>query len=366
METNLKKALSIFGVVCFSITSLFAGSYDQDGNDTEKHHHKAAVPPGTHPGEDGPCCFFTADYTYWVPRQAGLAYVVSNDYTAGGVAEANKIRGQVFYPNFTGRSGFKVGAGAFLNHDGWDLFVQYTWFYNKQQKDKYQGNANFSPDQGFATWWVDDGGTFAADDIFQAKTSWANFFNRVDAQLARSFYAGHYLQLRPFAGLLGAWDEQWFNIGYKLNAADAGFDTWTNNQKWWGIGPYAGFSSAFLFPIGDNSTQWSLFMDMGTSLPWSKYSVDKKLQEGTAGALTTDAFTRNTYWTTDVMMEMALGLRWETWWTEGMNWNFMVQVAWEEQVWFDHGYMHPIGLEGVAGNGNYIMQGLTAKIKVGF
>ncbi len=368
METNLKKALSIFGVVCFSMTSLFAASYDKNDSMDDMDNtsmKKAAVPPGTQPGEDSPCCFVTVDYTYWVARQAGLAYAVSNDYAAGATSAA-ATQGNVFYPNLSGRSGFKVGAGAYLNHDGWDMYAQYTWFYNKQNVGKYGSNANFTAGNGFSTWWIDSPDPLVVDGLYQAKAYWGNFFNRVDVQLARSHYAGHYLQLRPFLGLLGAWDSQWYNIGYKTASTDSLFDTWENTQNWWGVGPYAGLCSAFMFPMGDNQTHWSLFMDMGTSLPWSKWQVNKKLISGATSAALIDAYTRDTFWSVEPMVEMALGLRWETWWTEGMNWNFMLQAAWEEQVWFSHNHMVPIGTEGFAGYGNYTMQGLTLKAKVGF
>lgn len=364
METNLKRALSI-GVVCASMTSLLsAGTYDQKDSDTNSMHHtKAAVPPGTHPGEDGPVAFITADYTYWAARQAGLAYAVSNDYTA--TPSSSPTRGQVFYPNWTARSGFKVGAGAYLNHDMWDLYAQYTWFYNRQQRDNYQGNASFTAGNGMATWWIDDTDVMH-DNLQEANAFWANWFNRVDVQLARAFYAGHYLQLRPFIGLLGAWDEQWFNIRYKDIAGDTLWNTWQNNQQWWGIGPYTGICSAFMFPMGDNSTQWSIFMDLGTSLPWSKSQVDTQLQDNDSSTLLTSAYTRDSFWNCEPMLETALGLRWETWWTEGMNWNFMLQAAWEQQVWFSHNHMTPIGTEAYASFGNYSMQGLTIKAKVGF
>lgn len=365
METNLKKALSMIGVVCFSITSLFAGQYDDEHQDRGHHHAKSAVPPATQPGEDSPTVFVTADYTYWVARQGGLAYAISNDYTAAA-AGVTRTRGSVFYPDWKGRSGFKVGLGAYLNHDGWDMYAQYTWFYNKQQENKYGSNANFTAGQGFSTWWIDDANNFVMDGIDEASTFWANWFNRVDVQLARSHYAGHYLQMRPYMGILGAWDEQWYNIRYKVNAADPRPDTWENNQKWWGVGPWGGVCNAFMFPMGDSQTHWSLFMDMGIALPWSKVQADLNLKDGATAALLSDAYTRNTYWTIEPMLEMALGLRWETWWTEGMNWNFMLQAAWEQQVWFAHNYMQPIGAQGLGGNGNYIMQGLTIKAKVGF
>ncbi len=367
METNLTKALSIFGVVCFSMASLFADSSSNNMNNDSSSNNmnmQCAVPPAAYPGEDAPYCYITADYTYWVARQAGLAYVTSNDYSGIG-GSTSPAQGSVFYPSITGRSGFKVGAGCFLHHDGWDLYAEYTWFWNKQNINSYGANAGFTVNQGASTWWVNDANTGFATDVYQSNSFWANWFNRVDAMIARSFYAGHYLQLRPFLGLLGAWDEQWYNIRYNQSGSTTRWVTWANNQKWWGIGPYAGLCSAFMFPIGDQSTQWSLFMDTGMSLPWQKWQVNKKVTDN-ASTLPTDAWTQDNCWSTEPMVEMALGLRWETWWNEGMNWNFMLQAAWESQVYFSHNHMSPVGYEAVSGQGDYIMQGLTIKAKVGF
>ena len=43
-------------------------------------------------------------------------------------------------------------------------------------------------------------------------SQFTNLFQRVDLTLDRTFYAGNYLAFCPMGGLVGAWEEQNFNI----------------------------------------------------------------------------------------------------------------------------------------------------------
>ncbi len=64
------------------------------------------------------------------------------------------------------------------------------------------------------------------------------------------------------------------------------------------------------------------------------------------------------------MLELALGLRWDTWWSDN-SWHLRLQAGWEEQVWFAHNYMFGMGSP-MKGEGNYSMNGLTIKARANF
>jgi hypothetical protein len=362
METNLKKLVPILGVICCSMTALFAGPYDSPddkNNGNSDNQPKTAVPPGANMnGTDGPMAYISADYTYWTARQSGLAVALTNNYASGSTSP---ISGTVIYPSWYANSGFKVGLGSFLNHDGWDIGAEYTWFWNTNNPI----NTVTLNGTGISTWAAGNVGVPAVSGTLQSVGSnWNNWFQRVDASIGRAFFAGHYLTLRPFAGLLGAWDQQNFNINYTTTIPSTSAANWTNQQSWWGVGPYTGVDTSFHFPQMMDSSQFSLFLDMGAALPWSQYTLTQ--QFNTTDTTTTTAFSYGgVFNTTDAMLEMSLGLRWETVWNDSHSWSFLLSAAWEEQVWFQHNHFIQSG-NADQQSGNYVMQGLTVKARVGF
>ena len=230
METNLKKLIPILGVACFSMASLSA-AYDDGSssssstNNSNNQGKMMAVPPSASPGDTGPNVFLSADYTLWTARQSGLAVALTNFYGAGTVSPD---KGHVHYPEFKLRSGFKVDLGVYLPHDNWDLVGEYTWFYNKTNSFHAP---TFTSGQAVNTWLIDPvNNTPATLSYFASR--WQGWFQRVDVTMGRSFYAGHYLALRPFLGLLGAWDSQDFDINYQFST-DSTLSSVDNDQTWW-------------------------------------------------------------------------------------------------------------------------------------
>jgi Legionella pneumophila major outer membrane protein precursor len=349
METNLKKLLPIVGVVCLSLTQVFA-DYDSTSNVPPT---QMAVPPSPTPGETGPNVFIGADYTLWTARESGLAVATSNYYPSGTtVAE----EGKVFYPKMKLNSGFKVDLGVYLPHDNWDVKAEYTWF-NNNNNDMHE--ADFTSGTALSTFFPK---ASAPVELAAASSSWNNWFNRIDLTMGRSFFAGHYLAIRPFMGLLGAWDNQKLDAEYtELSTLDQ--YNLSNSQKWWGVGAYGGINATFTF-VSDSSNQWSLFLDAGTALPWSKFN-GKQSSYNKTDDLTYYSVHNSSYLVTS-MLETALGIRWETWWADG-SWMFLLQAAWEEQVWFNHNNFVTVGsATSSAGNGAYTMQGLTVKAAIAF
>ncbi len=357
METNLKKLLTILGIATFSASSAFAATYDNDQD--KEGPAKSAVPPAKNQsGEDGPSVMISADYTLWTARQYGLAYAESNFYSP---ATTTPVMGTVFYPRWKLRSGFKVDLGVYLPHDGWDLVAEYTWFYNKNNDFK---SADFLSGQGVS---LRTGST-----LDSAKSRWNNFYNRIDATLARTFYAGHYLTIRPFLGVLGAWDDQKSNTECVtlVQSLPSNTEVEDLDQEWWGFGPYAGVCPSYIFPPADSQNQWSIFLNSGIALALARSENDAKTSTfNTANSSTTDdqpttsLYSRSVYWGVDPMLELAIGLRWETWFET--NWNFMLQAAWEHQIWLEHNKMSANKQDRIP-RGNYSMNGLTIKALIGF
>ncbi|MBS0585795.1 MAG: hypothetical protein JSR76_05800 [Verrucomicrobia bacterium] len=312
---------------------------------------RAAVPPAVYCRDtDSPVMTLDVAYTLWTAREESLAVAVSNWYLVP-VAAAAASQGSVHYPSWKLCSGFKIGAGWFSEHDCWDVKFLYTWFSNKHNGMK---EASFTAGQALPTW-VNDG--FILDS---ASSSWSNWFQRLDAQVGRDFYVGQYIALRPFAGLLGAWDKQWFDIDYVRAASIA--SSWENMQKWWGIGPYGGFNTNFIF-CNSNDTEWSFFLNSGFALTWSHFQTSQQYLNADGLYL---ANYGNNFWQVSPMLEVSLGLRYETDFACWCPNSFLtLEAAWEEQVWFSHNQFMIVS-ESQSLSGNYAMQGFTLKAGLAF
>jgi hypothetical protein len=335
MNTKLKKFLPLFALAsCLSVTSVFA-----DDTNTMTPKAQYSVAPAKNPGGDDALAFFIqAAYTYWVPYQEG------NNIAFSGNA-ANAEPGNVIRPNVTGVSGFKVGIGANTMHDGWMVALNYAWFYNPAtlQYNSLQTEGGYLPTYD----------STEVDTLSPIQSQWKTQFNRIDGQLDRTFYAGHYLTFRPWLGLLGAWETQNLNLVQNANGSTVQTDTVNWEQSWWGIGPYAGTEGAFYF-----TNEWALYITSGASLLLSNHSLTQYELQG--GGLSYNL--KDNFYNVEPMIESMLGLRWDSFWTD---WALCIDLAWDMQTYFSHNgfqnYNNPMGVMG-----NYSMQGLTASVKVSF
>jgi hypothetical protein len=344
MNTNLKRLIPLFALACCTTTAAFA--YDSEDKNHNEHKSMHAVPPPQHPGGPDALSFYIgAAYTYWVPYQEGMNLAVG-----GPVSPATEPQGNVLRPAMSGASGFKVSLGANTHHDGWNAELAYTWFRYSPDMAENTFIAGATYIQTFAPI-----GTLINSLESQFKTQ----FNRVDATLDRSFYAGHYMTFRPWLGLLGAWDTQNLNYNGPLTGGPVGrANKALMKQTWWGIGPYAGGEGTYYF-----TNDWGLYIKSGVALLLSNrtVTVNNSLYQDdvSQGALVNNKSSSDTV---DPMLETGMGLRWDSNWTD---WALRIDLGWEFQTYFNHngfqGYYSPVG-----NMGTYAMQGLTLAVRVNF
>lgn len=337
MNKNLKRLFPLFAAACCLTTTAFA----YDGEETNKKHNAAhAVPPPQHPGGPDALSFYVgAAYTYWVPYQEGMNLAIGNPTSTTG-NEGNVLRAAM-----NGASGFKVFLGANTHHDGWVAGLNYTWF-------------NYAPKMKANTLITDVTyqGVFSDNAFTSLESKFYSQFNRIDATLGRSFYAGHYMTFRPWLGLLGAWDTQ--HLKYNSVVTSTVTEKARMTQSWWGIGPYAGGEGTYYF-----ANDWGLYISSGASLLLANHAVTMENLDYTDGQATT---VNSNYKTApnsvDPMLETTLGLRWDSNWTD---WALCIDLGWELQTYFNHNGFQ--GINNSVGNmGTFSMQGLTLAVKVNF
>lgn len=137
MENKLGRFLSYAAMAVCLTTGAYADQME-DQNDTQMNRSSSdavnfrEITPNAGPRvTNGVDVFITADFIYWTSREEGLAFARSGiaDYSEA-IALGNTKLGNTYYPKSKFSPGFKVGVGLNLGHDGWDTYLNYTWFHN--------------------------------------------------------------------------------------------------------------------------------------------------------------------------------------------------------------------------------------------
>lgn len=305
----------------------------------------------------GPCVacgtdfYLTADFIYWSVREDNVQFAFSS-----GTDLVAPLQGRSYFPNFKMQPGFKVGAGILFDHDGWDVFAEYTWIRSRNNT----GTATPSP--GIVIDTASGLGEFPIA-ISSITGEWElHYFNVIDLEMGRNFYISRYLKLRPHFGFKGTWQKQFFNITLNETDEDVGPITATQNanQFFWGFGIRAGLDAAFHF-----SRSFSAFGEIAAAGLYGQFEdsiVDLATIDATGVAIASGASPfnfQNNFHTIKPVFEWMLGLRWETY-TCDKQFHFSLEAGWEAQYWLGQNQF-------TAGEwGDLILQGLTTKFRFDF
>jgi len=383
MGFSMKKSITL---LLASITPILFADHRADnnrwGDDNKQNEEKIVhITPDAAPlVKGGANFFFTADFIYWTTRINGLDYARSGyqtpainnllplNFTDVGAKGDTKTLPNEWDP------GFKVGAGLTFKHDGWDLFLQYTWFQNNDKQT--DSNGVWTPLWNVGNFRFANAGNFIGIYAFQnTSADWKLRFNNFDLELGRNFYISHYLKLRPHVGLKGYWQKQTYVVNYDTIANDAPAEldatlrpTLLNlnaTEKHWGIGIRAGLNTAWQF-----NHNWSIFGDLALAALWGRFDVcrkDRTVWEVPSTDTTNDTtafWSQRRFYNVNPVLELDLGLRYDYWFNND-NYHFGLQAGWEEQVWFDMNQMIYL-LDADGSNGNMTFQGLTVKFRFDF
>lgn len=205
-----------------------------------------------------------AAFTYWTAHEDGLAYSYIQD-TSNVIATTIAFT-EVGIPSFDWRPGFKVGVGADSCFDGWDVFLDYTWFRSNSNTSSLNVDPNATTNVVDGYWLVNapairsliddisaslmlsppNTNTFSFYESSSAK--WGVQLNVFDLELGRNFFISRRLTLRPYVGLKGMWGRQRFNVEFTDFLESLGLfegsSSMSNKIKNWGIGIRPGIDTA--------------------------------------------------------------------------------------------------------------------------
>lgn len=144
MNVNLKKmwpAAAASLVFFTSLANAATGSATSDsrmqGSSSKNNMNNTPnrdVNPAARPVvKDGVDLFVSGDFLWWKAVQENLEYVATVNVGTPAVPGEGFLRsyqGRYYEPKFKYQPGFRVGIGYNLPYDGWDIFVNWTRFYN--------------------------------------------------------------------------------------------------------------------------------------------------------------------------------------------------------------------------------------------
>lgn len=314
---------------------------------------------------DGADVFVTADFIYWTAHEDHLGFAS----TSGSITNSTSLhvpKGTTFHPDWEFRPGFKVGLGMLFDHDGWDIYANYTWIrFNDIDRHVHAKNSSILLNDNI--WFVnqtDSGATFSNQT---ASGKWKLHFNVIDLELGRNFFVSRYLHLRPHFGFKGTWQEQEMDVTFSGTGTPSGggsvfnaFRKSENKMDNWGIGLRAGLDSAWHF-----TKSFSLVGQAAVSALWEQFEVNRKdfIHNLNANTFSSKVNYDDNFHTIKPVLELYLGLRWESWYCCDA-YHFSAEAGWEEQFWGDQNQFIQEAVE--TRLGDLIFQGLTVKVRFDF
>lgn len=308
----------------------------------------------------GPCvsrgwdAFVTAEFIYWTAREDQLDFAIFEPIQDGTTLAG---RGKVASPDWNFEPGFKVGVGLLYEHDGWDLYVNYTWLRVRNTRESLRvedpQTQRITP--------IGDSASFAGlnQPILFASANWELDFNALDAELGRNFFISRCLKLRPHFGLKGTWQDQNFLVVGRdetLESEDV------NKLHYWGIGIRAGLDTTWHF-----NQCFSLVGEVAVTALWENFEVDRKSgflpQQGGVFIPALLLYVENDFYTLKPILEFFLGLRYETWFCCD-SYHISLEGGWELQWWNQQNQFFQLSLGSRCGDLN--LNGLTIKLRFDF
>ncbi len=269
---------------------------------------------------DGLNLVFMGDFLYLKAEEDNLEYALQS---AAPIADLVTLtQGKVHRISTDYEPGFRAGLGFLIPHDEWDLYFIWTCYRTHE-------NASVSALPGeiiYPTML----NIFQNPQATSASSSWHLNFNTGDIEVGRSFFAGRFFTLRPFASARGAWIHQGINANYGnvlYNSTAASFTSVKahNTSSMRAFGLRLGVDVDW--ELGDG---WNIFFNGSGSLLWSEFNINQKetLPDGTR----INQIGNHLHAVTPVM-EIAGGLSWGRYLFQH-RYFLKIHAGWEEQIWF--------------------------------
>ena len=326
---------------------------------------------------------FDAEFLWWYSSMTDISYAIKGETISTGNPNINT---SIWAPkkkeefDWEWDPGLRVGMGVVTNHDGWDVYSEWTYYYNSLTNRSNVPpfvDSNLGPFTSVPTgieaftsaWFLTPNGNYFS----KIKSRYALLFNQIDLQLGRKYWISRKLSLHPFAGLRGYWARMHFSVhgSRPLEADSTFFETGsTYKQKSWALGILTGLNTAWHI-----TSNWSIFADVAAALPYGKYwirreSFEFEREENNIVVGDISATTRDSFYQKQPFVDLALGIRYEDIFFD--NYRFLFDIGWENHYLVDfnqlfRGTEPTISLSDYpSANGNLTLSGITFRGRIEF
>ncbi len=235
-----------------------------------------------------PGWFVSVDAIYWHPKVGGTEFAYTDNSPQllrepiQNAGEGLAISGRVKDIDFDWDWGFKVGAGYNFQHDGWDVFAQYTRLDSGDSSSTSPGrNSIVVPLKASAGITNPNGQAGNVGSFLFAQGAKSQFnvdYDRIDLEMGRHFFVSQKLSLRPFIGLTAAWVDLSQKTRYVGGVAfdnnlGLGENTVkvTDQSDFKGLGPRMGFNTKWKLGY-----DFSIYGDLSLAFLYGHYDVSHK------------------------------------------------------------------------------------------
>ena len=294
---------------------------------------------------------FDAEFLYWYAGVTQLPYARKFRLEPRGDSQdpsrATLVPVENKHLNWEWDPGLRVGLGLVSDHDGWDLFANWTYTYNSTSESSsvpdYSGN-------DFSTTDFNSSGTEVLtspwlflphlDHYNRISGKWELLFNQIDLILGRDYWVSPRLSFQPFTGLRGYWARMEFDVSAfrpfipppsRQNLIIA---KTSMKQKSWAVGLLGGIQGDWQF-----TDQWSIFAISDIALAYGKYNVRARFRyfQINEGVETInrdiDYHTSDILYRLQTFIDLALGIRWEKQFNKSCRLRF--DLGWESHYLFN-------------------------------
>lgn len=277
------------------------------------------------------------DFTYWVGQAQGLLY-----------SQVASTAENVMIPKATttAQPGFRAELGFGIPQMKADLGIEYTFFYNEGDKNKYSYYTASGTD-AYLGGYQKVGGSIASN------------FNSVSGYMKKKYIFDQGIILEPLGGMIYAASRQWFTrVSQDPLTSDISVLKTISSATLNGFGPMGGFNVRF-FPAESltKSLRIGLLADSGAALCYNLSSTNKRTYH--------DDVAQGRVFRRDrelvPMLKGALGLIAEYFGKGDKPWSIAGVLKWDTQAWLTYVFLLP---NSEAANAQtFTMQGVSLGIE---
>lgn len=344
----------LFSLLCFfSLTSLYSESTRQminstttqpttNSNTPSLYQSEAATPPQTpltsyssyRPEIERQAFYIGAEYLYWKLDESGMNYAITNNsptaYDPANMRDVMSLVRNFHQVDFHYDSGVRGWLGYRVPDYFWEIEGEYTFYYTSDR----QHVTRKPPPLGILDGTFPE---FTRSPIERASSRFNFHYHTARLQLARPFFVGKTILIRPFFGMQGAWISQKWAVTYTGGDGEKTF--FQNNWDYEAGGIHLGLNSEWYIAYG-----LGLFMNGTLSSLYGNHrllcTMDPEIFTG--GPF--QKITPNEHRVAQAL-QLSAGITW------GMAFDpiaFRILLGYELNTWFNINELYRVNL---AGNG---------------